>query len=81
MTRGALKVLRDPELRQLANKTIADAIRVRGGGASQITEVAHMAQKSVAEVANLAAQGDEAAVTAIKIMKRAAKYAEKYGGK
>lgn len=61
------------------NRTVADAIRARGGTTSNVNNVStDLQQLSVAEVANRAAQGDEAAKTAIKTIKQAARLGQKY---
>jgi hypothetical protein len=59
-----------------------NAIRKRGGGGSQINQLStRMRNKTVGEIANLAAIGDEEAEVALKIIKDAKRLAEKYGGK
>ena len=76
LTRGGRKVLGG--LVGMAEKTVAEAIIERGGGGSQVAYVVTwLQQKTLAEVANLAAGGDSEAVTAIKIVKNAARLAEK----
>jgi RHS repeat-associated protein len=76
LTRGGRKVLGG--LVGMAEKTVAEAIIERGGGGSQVAYVASwLQQKTLAEVANLAAGNDREAVTAIKIVKNAARLAEK----
>jgi hypothetical protein len=60
----------------------SDAIKQRGGGASQINRLqTGYENKTVGELANLAAAGDAGAETAMKIIKQASKKAQKYGGK
>ncbi|MGG6270312.1 hypothetical protein ACQ4M3_38005 [Leptolyngbya sp. AN03gr2] len=67
---------------ELKDLSISDAIRQRGGGQSQINQLATNIQTlTVAELANLAADGDSDAETAIKILKQAKKKRDKYGGK
>jgi filamentous hemagglutinin family protein len=69
-------------LEQYKNKTAAEAIRERGGGQGQVKELqSGYGEKTVAELAKLAAKGDEAAETALKIIKQAGKKKQKYGGK
>jgi hypothetical protein len=76
LTGGARKLLGG--ILPLADETVADAIRLRGGGGAQVNKVASsLQQKTVAEVANLAAKGDAEARTAIKIIKNAARLAQK----
>lgn len=66
----------------LKDKPAREAVRLRGGGQSQVQQIAGTHQdKAVGELANLAAQGDAQAETAIKIIKQASRKAEKYGGK
>jgi RHS repeat-associated protein len=62
-----------------AGKTIAQMIRLRRGGGSQINKVAtHLQHLPLGEVAERAARGDEAAKTAIKVVKDAKRLGEKY---
>jgi len=62
----------------LAEKSVAEAILERGGGGKQVQLIASwLQQKSVWEVANLAAAGNADARTAIKIIKDAARLAQK----
>lgn len=76
LPRGALKILGG--LLPLADETVANAIRIRGGGGAQVNKVASwLAQKTVGEVAKLAAAGNAEARTAIKIIKDAARLAQK----
>ena len=64
----------------LKDNIIADAIRERGGGQSQVNQLQTDYQTlTVGELANLASEGDEDAKTAIKILKQARKKREKYG--
>ena len=78
LTGGARKLLGG--IAPLAGETVAKAIRLRGGGGAQVGYVATwLQQKTVAEVANLAAQGNKEANTAIKIIKDAARLAERGG--
>lgn len=80
LTRGGQKKLGN--LIELKDLEIAEAIRQRGGGQSQIDQIRTDYQDlEVGELANLAAQGDTDAETAIKILKQARKKQEKYGGK
>jgi hypothetical protein len=82
LTGGGSKVLKDPALQAMKDSSVAQVIVRRGGGGAQVQQVAsHLRDKSLGEVANLAATGDGAAITAIKLVKQAAKKAQKYGGK
>ncbi|MDM8562715.1 polymorphic toxin-type HINT domain-containing protein [Candidatus Marithioploca araucensis] len=65
-----------------ANDTARDAIKKRGGGGSQINRLrTDYADKTLGELAQLAADGDKEAKTDLKIVKQASKKAQKYGGK
>jgi hypothetical protein len=80
LTRGGQKKLGN--LVELKDLDIAEAIRQRGGGQGQVDQVRTDYQHiKVGELANLAAEGDSDAETAIKILKQARKKQEKYGGK
>ena len=68
-------------LANMKDMTVADAIRARGGGASQVNMAGNMAQKKLGEVANLAAAGDALAETAIKMVKQAASKAGDHSGR
>ncbi|RKZ85667.1 MAG: hypothetical protein DRR19_16030 [Candidatus Parabeggiatoa sp. nov. 1] len=69
-------------LTDLKDVKASDAIKQRGGGASQINQLqTGYEKKTVGELANLAAAGDAAAETAIKIIKQASSKAQKYGGR
>ncbi|NJL83730.1 MAG: hypothetical protein HC890_13815 [Chloroflexaceae bacterium] len=77
LTRGGQKKL--GSLVNIKDLTIAEAIRERGGAQSQVAQVRTDYQNfKVGELANLAAEGDPDAETAIKIMKQAKKKREKY---
>ena len=80
LTRGGQKKLGN--LVELKDLDIAEAIRQRGGGQDQVNQLQTDYQTlKVGELANLAAQGDPDAETAIKILKQARKKQEKYRGK
>lgn len=80
LTPGGLKKLGN--LVNLKDDIIADAIRERGGGQGQVNQLQSDYQNmKVGELANLAAEGDEEAETAIKILKQARKKREKYGNR
>ena len=80
LTRGGQKKLGN--LVNLKDLDIAEAIRQRGGGQSQVDQLRSDYQnRRVGELANMAADGDTEAETAIKILKQARKKQEKYGGK
>jgi hypothetical protein len=82
LTGGGQKVLRDPALRDMKDLTLAEAIKARGGGGQQIQQVSNeLRNKALGEVANMAAQGNREAETAIKLVKQAVAKAQKYGGK
>ena len=66
----------------LKDTPLPEAIKIRGGGAGQLNPIhTDYKNKTVGELANLAAAGDEFAETAIKIVKQAKKKKEKYGNK
>ncbi|MCT7951629.1 hypothetical protein NG798_17635 [Ancylothrix sp. C2] len=78
LTRDAERKLGN--LVNIKDEIIADAIRQRGGGQGQVSQLRSDYQNlRVGEIANLAAEGDEDAITAIKILKQARKKREKYG--
>jgi hypothetical protein len=79
LSAGAKKILRN--LLELKDTIARDAVRLRGGGKSQVDQLKHYADQTVGELANLAAKGDKTAKTAIKIIKQAENKAQKYGGK
>jgi|GEM_PF-1723945 len=80
LTQGGLRKLGN--LVNLKDDIIAEAIRERGGGQSQVNQLrTDYHNKSVGELANLAAVGDQEAETAIKILKQARKKYQKYGEK
>jgi hypothetical protein len=66
----------------LKDVTAAEAIRLRGGGQSQVNELqTGYGELTVGELANMAAAGDVEADRAVKMVKQANKKAQKYGGK
>ena len=78
LTPGGLKKLGN--LVNIKDNFIADAIRERGGGQGQVSQLRSDYQNiRVGELANLAAKGDTDAETAIKILKQARKKRDKYG--
>lgn len=80
LTSGGYKILGN--LINLKDLKISDAIRQRGGGQNQVNQLStEYQQVKVSKIANLAAQGNREAKTAIKILKQARKKKEKYGGK
>jgi hypothetical protein len=80
LTQGGQRKLGN--LVNMKDMLIADAIRQRGGGQGQIDQLRTDYQnQKVGELANLAAEGDLDAETAIKILKQARKKREKYGGR
>lgn len=77
LTQGGQKKL--GSLLDLRNLPLAEAIRQRSGGQSQVNRIRTDYQsRKVGELANLAAEGDKDAETAIKILKQARKKREKY---
>ncbi len=80
LTPGGVKKLGN--LVNLKDEIIANAIRERGGGQGQVNKLTSDYQNiKVGELANLAAEGDANAETAIKILKQAKKKRDKYGNK
>lgn len=80
LTQGGEKKLRN--LVNMKDISLADAIRERGGGQGQVNEIrTDYQQKTVGELANLAAEGDAEAEKAIKMLKEARKKREKYSGR
>jgi hypothetical protein len=77
---GGKKVLRDPALQAMKDKTLREGILDRGGGGGVVRKAGDLADRTIAEVANAAAQGDEASVKAIKLLKDAARLGGKNHG-
>jgi hypothetical protein len=70
ISKGAMKFLKG--IMDLADKTVSQAIRIRGGGASQVNELqTGMGEQTVRAVAEDAANGDEQAIKAMKMIKQA----------
>jgi RHS repeat-associated protein len=61
-----------------ANEKVADVIRSRGGNASNVKETGHWAEKTLAETAQAAINGEATAVKAIKVAKDAGRLGKKY---
>lgn len=69
-------------LADMKDKNLADAIRERGGNQSQIRQLKDgLEHKKFGDVANLAAQGDANAETAIKLLKQTPKKAQAHRNK
>ena len=64
----------------VADQTVAEVIRARGGNAANVRKAGPWADKSLTEAATAAIQGDKAARMAIKIAKEARRLGRKYGG-
>ncbi len=62
----------------LADRTVVEMIRERGGNASNVRQAGTWAKKSLGETAEAAARGEATAATAIKIVKQARRLGEKY---
>lgn len=74
---GALKILGN--LKAISNLTLREGVLLRGGKAGNLSVVAEWLHGlKIGEVASLAAKGDREAMTAVKILKQAAKKAQKY---
>ncbi len=67
-------------LADLADQTVAEVIRARGGVAANVREAGPWAEKTLGETARAAVGGDRTAATAIKIAKDARRLGQKYGG-
>lgn len=77
---GSIKIIGN--LVNMKDEIIADAIRQRGGGQGQISQLRTDYQNlTVGALANLATEGDEEAKKAIKMLKQARKKREKYGNR
>ena len=77
---GGIKIIGN--LVNIKDEIIADAIRQRGGGQGQISQLLTDYQNlTVGALANLATEGDEEAKKAIKMLKQARKKREKYGNR
>ena len=77
LTGGGKRVLGN--LSNMADKTVAEAIRLRGGNAANVGRLeSGIGQRTLAEVANDAATGDAAAIQAVKMVKQAATKGERY---
>ena len=61
-----------------ADSTVAEMILQRGGNAANVRETGPWANKSLAETAEAAVQGDKAAGTAIKIVKQARRLGQQH---
>ncbi|WP_461630247.1 RHS repeat domain-containing protein [Labilibaculum euxinus] len=73
----AAKVLGN--LKNISNLTLREGVLLRGGKAGNLRVVGEwLHDKQIIEVGKLAAKGDREAMTAIKILKQAAKKAQKY---
>ena len=64
----------------LAEQTVAEVIRARGGVAANVREAGPWAEKTLGETAKAAIRGNRAAGKAIKIAKAARRLGRKYGG-
>ncbi|WP_437527418.1 RHS repeat-associated core domain-containing protein [Sorangium sp. So ce726] len=80
LTGAGRKVLQDPALRQMKDKTLREEILARGGGGGVVRKAGDLADRTIGELANAAAQGDGAAVKAIKLLKDAARLGGKNHG-
>ncbi|MCP3659494.1 MAG: hypothetical protein GY830_03905 [Bacteroidetes bacterium] len=80
LTKGGNKAIRN--LVNLKDKTAAEALKIRGGAGSALKQGrSDYWSKSLGEIANLEAKGDQDARTIMKLVKAASKKAQKYGGK
>ncbi|WP_240910282.1 hypothetical protein [Desulfopila sp. IMCC35008] len=80
LTRGGKRKIGN--LQDLKDMRADEAIRLRGGGKSQVDQLStDLKEKTVGEIANMAATKDPAAETAMKMIKQASSKAGKYCGK
>jgi hypothetical protein len=61
-----------------AERTVAEVIRERGGNAANVRQAGPWADKTLAETAEAAAQGDQQAASAVKIAKQAKRLGERH---
>jgi hypothetical protein len=79
LTKGGRRQLGNLQGTGIEQKNVADAILSRGGTGSNVNAVStDIRRMSVAELANKAAQGDQSAATALKIIKQANRLGQKY---
>lgn len=64
----------------LADQTVAEVIRARGGNAANVRKAGSWANKTLGETAMAAVRGNRVAARAIKIAKTARRLGRKYGG-
>jgi hypothetical protein len=76
LSKGARRRLGN--LADRAEVTVTEMIRERGGNASNVRQAGPWADKTLAETAEAAAEGDSAAATALKIVKQAKRLGEKH---
>ncbi|KPE49018.1 RHS repeat-associated core domain-containing protein [Chryseobacterium indologenes] len=77
LTRGGLKAIGN--LTHLKDATVAEAVISRGGKLGNLSVIDDLYKTmKVGDIANKAAQGDEKAMTALKIIKQASSKAQKY---
>lgn len=80
LTGGGRKVLRDPALQAMKDKTLREGILTRGGGGGVVRKAGDLADRKIGEIANAAAEGNEASVDAIKLLKEASRLGNKNHG-
>ncbi len=78
LTKAAQRIL--GALIAVADQTVAEVIRARGGSAANVRETGPWAQRTIAEAALAVLEGDMTAAKAIKIVKQARRLGRKYGG-
>lgn len=76
LSKAARRILGN--LTEHEERTIADMIRERGGNASNVRQTGPWADRTLADTATAAAQGDQTAATAIKIVKQARRLGEEH---
>jgi hypothetical protein len=65
---------------ELADRTVAEVIRARGGVAANVRAAGPWADRPLGEAARAAVRGDRTAGKAIKIAKNAHRLGRKFGG-
>jgi hypothetical protein len=76
LSRAARRILGN--LADQEDRPVADLIRERGGNASNVRQAGPWANETLGETAKAAAQGDQSAATAIKIVKQARRLGEEH---
>jgi hypothetical protein len=78
MSLGAAARKKLGKLADLGDQKVAEVIIQRGGNASNVRHAGPWAEKTLAETAEAAVQGDKTAETAIKIVKQARRLGQQH---